>query len=440
MRPRVGNDEIRRRRLALRWSQQRLAHEINRAMAADGLAGTCTAARVGRWEHGVATPGDDYRPYLGAALGCTLADLGLEPQHNAELARLAASPRPVVLLQVPETAGKSMVVSLHPLAAEAELFDTMELAQMAEASDTSQGTLDVLEEAVDLLCRAYPSTPAAVLRDRTRQRLGFVMRLLGGRLTLHQHRELLVHAGWLAALLGCVHYDLGERERAEAARQAAYQLGKQAGHGELMGWAFEMAAWFALVEERYEDAVAAALRGQSVAGTSNAMVQLVLQEAKGDARLGRRREARAALDRGGKVLEGLPVPAHPAHHFVFDRTKWAHYTSTIHTWLDDNDRAKEHALEVIAKHARPDGTTSAPMRTANAHMDLAIVHARRGDLDAAVDKGLRAFTFERQSLADLVFRAGDLDRILQSRYRGERLAAAFQERLLLARRSLQGTA
>jgi hypothetical protein len=66
------------------------------------------------------------------------------------------------------------------------------------------------------------------------------------RLTLAQHRELLVTAGWLALLLGCVHYDLGEREQAEAARQAACQAGLQAGHGEIIAWSYEMAAWFAL--------------------------------------------------------------------------------------------------------------------------------------------------------------------------------------------------
>src|SRR5690606_27844112 len=87
-------------------------------------------------------------------------------------------------------------------------------------------------EAVDLLCRAYPVVPAATLRDRTPKRLAQVTRLLSGRITLDQHRELLVITGWLTALLGCAHYDLGEREDAETARQAAYEMGRQVGHGE----------------------------------------------------------------------------------------------------------------------------------------------------------------------------------------------------------------
>jgi len=53
-----------------------------------------------------------------------------------------------------------------------------------------------------------------------------------------------------------------------------------------MGWAFEMSAWFALVEGRYEQLIEFAQAGQSIAGTGSAGVQLILQEAKGWSRLG----------------------------------------------------------------------------------------------------------------------------------------------------------
>jgi hypothetical protein len=120
---------------------------------------------------------------------------------------------------------------------------------------------------------------------------------------LAQHRELLVTIGWLALLLGCVHYDLGEREQAEAARQAAYQAGLQAGHGEIIAWSYEMAAWFALTEGRYHDVVDYARAGQQHAGLTNAMIQLVLQQARGQARLGLRREVHASLDHGARLLD-----------------------------------------------------------------------------------------------------------------------------------------
>ncbi|NUW36040.1 hypothetical protein HTZ77_32165 [Nonomuraea sp. SMC257] len=405
-------------------------HQLTRAEMADrinstqiGIAErlTCDEERIRRWEAGeVRWPRSPYRLALTQLTGLQPEALGF--------------------LQARQTGSRlieaSAILPMDALRAEADLYGTMELAQQLQASDVGTGTLEALAEAVDLLCRAYPVVPAGTLRDRTQKRLAQVNKLLAGRLTLDQHRELLVITGWLTALLGCVHYDLGEREEAETARRAAFEMGRQVGHGELMGWAHEMSAWFALVEGRYEDVVTAARMGQAVAGQTSAMVQLTLQEARGLARIGDRREADRALTRGAEVLGRLPMPDNTDHHFVFDHAKWVFYAATCYTWLADDDRAEEHARETIQMHTRPDGTSNAPMRVADAHIDLGIVHARRGDLDAAVENGMAAFDIDRRSLTDLVNRAADLDRVLRQRYRREALAEEFHERFVTARRAL----
>jgi hypothetical protein len=250
-------------------------------------------------------------------------------------------------------------------------------------------------------------------------------------------RELLVTIGWLALLLGCVHYDLGEREQAEAARQAAYQAGLQAGHGEIIAWSYEMAAWFALTEGRYHDVADYAQAGQQHAGLTNAMIQLVLQQARGQARLSQRREVHASLDHGAKLLEQLPRPEHPENHFVFDHTKWIFYAATCYTWLGDDEPAEEHARELIAYHSRPDGSSNAPMRTAMSHIDLGLIRARHGDLDEAVEHGLTAFSFDRKTEASLLSHAADLDQLLSDRYADERLADEFHQRYRDARTALR---
>jgi hypothetical protein len=269
------------------------------------------------------------------------------------------------------------------------------------------------------------------------QRLSYITRLIGGRCTLGQHRELPVTAGWLALLLGCLRYDLGQREQAETARRAAYHAGLQAGHGEIVAWSYELAAWFALTEARYHDVVAYAQAGQAHAGLTNAMVQLVLQQARGQARLGERKDVHASLDHGAKLLEQLPEPEHPENHFMFDHTKWIFYAADCYTWLGDDVPAEEHAREIVAHHTRPDGSSNAPMRTANSHMDLAVINARHGDLDQAVHHGLAAFGYDRKTEASLLARAADLDRILAERYPGERLADDFRERYLDERAALR---
>jgi hypothetical protein len=41
----------------------------------------------------------------------------------------------------------------------------------------------------------------------------------GPALTLKQHREILVQAGWVALLIACVEFDTGNRQAAETTRR-----------------------------------------------------------------------------------------------------------------------------------------------------------------------------------------------------------------------------
>jgi tetratricopeptide (TPR) repeat protein len=233
----------------------------------------------------------------------------------------------------------------------------------------------------------------------------------------------------MMALLGCVHYDMQEPEEAEAARRVAQQIAKEAEQPDLLAWTYEMVAWFALVEDRYEDVIEAAQAGLDIKGSGSVAVQLHLQEAKGYARLADARETNRALKEASTVLGKLPPPEHPDNHFVFDHSKWMHYAATIYTWLGDDRKAEEHALEVISDHLRPDGSTRAPMRTAEARLSLATISAREGDLEGAVTWGKSAFDFDTKPMADLVSRGKDLDRLLRSRFDGHPLVNEFYDYL-----------
>ncbi|PRY00693.1 helix-turn-helix domain-containing protein [Allonocardiopsis opalescens] len=308
----------------------------------------------------------------------------------------------------------------------------LDFMRRAEASDLGPGTLDVTHATIDQLCREYPTMPGPKLRKRGNAVMNRVLGMLDMRTTLAEHRELLVAAGWLAALLGCVHYDVGDRIAAETARRVAFQLGEQAGHGEIIAWSFEMAAWFALTEGRYPDVVAAAQAGQEHAGVTSAGVQLALQEAKAWARMGDSR-AEDAMKAGNKVLAQLPRPTHPEHHFVFDPSKAEFYAATIYALLGWNDVAEEHAREVIDQCQQPTGTRW-PMRLADARVNLGLVAGRRGDLDEAVHHGRGAFEFKRRSGA-LFSRAGDLLAELNQRYPGEPLVGEYRDFLATAKAS-----
>ena len=304
----------------------------------------------------------------------------------------------------------------------------IELARRAEASDLGAGTLELLTVSADRLCRDYPTVNPRVLSDQARIRLGYVTNLLGKRITLAQHRDLLVVAGWLSALLACTCYDAGDPGAAETARRMTRQFGEHAGHGELIAWSYEIAAWYALVEGRFVQAAGLSEAGLAHAGVSNAAVQLTLQASRAYARMGDD-QAGKMLAAGGAVLARLPVPDHPEHHFVFDRDKYEFYTATVYTWLGTDDAAAgENAREVVARCHGPGGAIIWPTRLSTTLVNLGQIAGRRSDLDQAVAMGAESLRCGRRS-AELLPRAAELERRLAARYGAERLVNEYGELL-----------
>jgi hypothetical protein len=163
---------------------------------------------------------------------------------------------------------------------EGDLVDVLELARQAEASDLGGGTLGVIDRTVDRFCRDYPTAAPAVLVRRVELRLHYLAKLLRGKVTLAQHRHLLVDSGWLATLLACLQFDLGDRDGAEASQAAAYTFAYEAEHQELLAWTHELLAWWALVDHRYDEVIEHARTGLMIAPHTSAGVQLAVQEAR----------------------------------------------------------------------------------------------------------------------------------------------------------------
>ena len=100
-------------------------------------------------------------------------------------------------------------------------METLELVSRLQRSDLDQATLDGLRIMADRLCSEYPFMPADELLVEGRSWLRRITTLQGQRITLKQHREILVLAGWVALLVGCLEYVSGNRHAAETTRQAA---------------------------------------------------------------------------------------------------------------------------------------------------------------------------------------------------------------------------
>jgi hypothetical protein len=313
--------------------------------------------------------------------------------------------------------------------------EAAELAREAEASDIGAGTLENLDLAVDRLCRDYASAPPALLIPRVQARLRGLRRLHTGRVNLAQRRQLLVAGGWLATLLATLQFDAGDQPAAEDSRDAALQLGKAAGHQEIMAWSFELLAWFALVNHQPRQALDLAQQGLTLAPNTSAGVQLAIQQARVWAHLGQRRETEQALRAGATALARLPPPAHPEHHFAFDAPKLTFYAAMCFTWLHQTEQAEEHARQVITHSTQTPGVLRWPTRLAVAQVDLALLAAQRGQPDEAALRGTAALDSGRIVASTLGWFA-ELDDLLVRDHEALPEVHDFHERYTLVHRSI----
>ncbi|HZA18083.1 MAG TPA: helix-turn-helix transcriptional regulator [Pseudonocardiaceae bacterium] len=276
-----------------------------------------------------------------------------------------------------------------------------DLIRKIHRTDVGRDTIDQLNVITEQLCCEYVSRPADELRADAHHQLEYVQQLLQGPTRLVEHRELLVIAGWLSLLIGCLNYDLGLARHAETARTAAFQLGREAGHGEIVAWSFEMSAWFALTQGRLRSVPDYVDAGINAAPHASVAVQLAAQAAKAHARMGNPSDVRRALDHGARLLGEHEHPSRPDNHFVIDPTKWDFYAMDCYRIAGDNPRASENAQEILRLSARPDGTDRSPMRASEARLTLSIVSLRDDDIDNATDWAHKAFSTDRRSINSL---------------------------------------
>ncbi|WP_211770084.1 XRE family transcriptional regulator [Kutzneria sp. CA-103260] len=293
-------------------------------------------------------------------------------------------------------------------------MDTLELIQRLRSSSLNPATLDALNITVEQLCCDYAHKDAHELMAAGRDWLSKMTDLLDNRLTLAQHREVLNNAGMLALLVGCLEYDVGDAQSAEATRRMALTLGKESGEPGIVGWGYEMLAWFHLTAGNYRAAISAAETGAILAPSQSVAVQLYGQQAKAYARMGRPEEVHKALENGRALLDKLPYPERPENHFVVDPDKWDFYAMDTYRIVGEDQLAKRNAEEVIRRSVTPEGFVISPMRSQEAQLTLAVIAARKGDIEAANALGIEALQSGRQSLPSLLMVGNELAHELET--------------------------
>lgn len=377
-------DRMRREREARGWSQARAVANLQavygRATGKDPGSAESLLRQWKDWEAGRVRP-RVWAPHLATVFG-TVTDELFPPERPLGDAGLLAE------------AG----------------MDTAELIARLQWSTISDATVTAIAVTVERLCTEYRYRNTQELRTEGTLWLRRITRLLDERLSFAQHRELLLLAGRLALLVGCVEYDAGAAVSAETTRRFAADLAGEVDDHDVGGWGHEMSAWFALTSGDLHRVVAAAERGIELAGARSVSAQLAAQAAKAWARLGNAHQVEVSLERGRSVLEALPAPDNPDNHFVVDPAKWSYYEMDVHRNVGNDSLATLYAEETLRAGIRPDGVERSPMRNAEARITLAVVAARAGDPDAALDYGLQALEGDRRSAPSLTLVAHELTR------------------------------
>ncbi|GGN13472.1 transcriptional regulator with XRE-family HTH domain [Actinoplanes campanulatus] len=248
-------------------------------------------------------------------------------------------------------------------------FEALELAQRAAASDVSDTILDRLDGSADRMAMSYATTPPAELLPKVRRHLRYIDQLVAGRMTLQQHRRLLVAGGWLSLLRATLHIDLQQRAAAAAHLSTAAALAAQAEYPEIAAWCLETQSWDHLTRGDYRRAVKLSRHAQAIAPAGgSAIVQATAQEGRAWARLGDHGAMRDALGRVEWMAEHRPTPEHPEHHYQYDPGKMHAYTATTLSWAGD-PAAERVAREVLAEL---EAEGARPRRIASARLDLGL--------------------------------------------------------------------
>ncbi|GAA2636806.1 helix-turn-helix transcriptional regulator [Actinomadura fulvescens] len=282
-----------------------------------------------------------------------------------------------------------------------EATEAIELARRVATSDVGDETLVALEMTVDDLASAYPRSAPGELLARTRQHLAYVSQLMDSRMTLAERRRLVVVGGWLSLLAATCDVDLGRRPAAAARLRTAAQLARHVGHPEILAWTLETQAWQHITDGDYRQAVELARGAHEMAPkSSSAYIQATAQEGRAWARLaadgvtGAARETREALARVERLVEPLPMPDRPEHHYRYDPAKSDAYIATTLSWLGD-PAAEPYARGVLDRLERPTAGPARPRRAASARLDLALALLASDQPDEAAHAAMEAVTSGR---------------------------------------------
>ncbi|GAA4088291.1 hypothetical protein [Actinomadura miaoliensis] len=311
----------------------------------------------------------------------------------------------------------------------------MEFTQHANATALGRSTFAHMDSVLATLDRRQNFDPPIDVFNSARAYRIRVAELIDGPRTLKESRELFVYAAWLSEILAWMAQYLGDPLAAEAWAVDAYEHAEQAGHDVLCAFATDAMASIAIYNNQPARALAAARRGIAKAPARHPLaVRLRTQAARSHARQGDRQGFQEMFRQASELHERLPD--RPPLRIAMDTGTLAAFGMTGHIaeayiWLGDAAqgdfvRARQHAQAALDTELAWPAPSRSPSRTAMARLDMALALAGLAEPEEAAEQGRQALTTSRL-LAAVRRRAGDLDRVLNERYRDLTVVQDFRE-------------
>ncbi len=372
----------------------------------------CDPALISRFTHGRQRPSPEMARRLDDVLGA-----------GGELAA-TLDRRGVLKLGL----GVSLAPEALRLALAEAAADAVEFTQAATATAVGAGTFTHLDAVVAELDLSYPVQRPAGLFPVARIYRAQVQRLISGRCTLTQKRDLYVYAAWFSEMLAWLAHDLGTPLAAHAWAVDCFEHACQAGHGELCGWAADATASIALYSRQPVRAIEAAMGGLAHVPAAHPLgVRLRAQAARGHARLGERDACERLITEAER--EYVRLPARPSVRAggggLLAAFAVTAYPASCYVWLGEFAKAVGYGRRALEVHESASAEERSPSREAIARVDLALAVAGQGEPGEAAELGCQALRSPRLT-GSVLSRARDLDAALAARYPGQADATTFR--------------
>ena len=261
--------------------------------------------------------------------------------------------------------------------------ESIALLTFAEESNVGELTVEQLHADILRITQNYLHTPIRPHFVRSRAIRDRAFRLLAGRQSPKQSRDLYSAAGWAITLLAWMSVDLGRPDVAERHTRTAWACAEAADHDVLRAWVRATQHTAAFWQDDFAGAAEHAQDGQRYAGGTSALF-LASAAAVDLARSGRADGAREALRRADRTA-ATPAESEPGGLFLCTPERAEGIWSDAYLALGEARRTEEHADRSVALfEAAP-----YPLRNVGAERMVRLQQAKArlaiGELDGALE-------------------------------------------------------